>query len=100
MTKVSVYLDATTIQRLRHRALRQHGTMRSLSREVEDAVRESFLIDELEAALTELGGDGDAEFGFGDIRPIKLGSGPSLTQMVREQREHRHEVSPRRQRRA
>src|SRR3989442_481742 len=53
MTKVSLYLDERTIGRLRQRAVRERGTMRSLSKEVAELVAESFVLDELEAALAE-----------------------------------------------
>ena|SRR5437867_3949203 len=58
-------------------------------------------IDELEAALVEWArGPADDRYGFSDIRPLRIRPGPSLTEMVRRAREHRHEVPPRRQRRS
>jgi hypothetical protein len=100
-SKVSVYLDERTIERLRRRVVGQHGTLRSLSKEIEDLVRDSFVIDELEAALAEWGsGAVEVGHGFRDIEPLRLRRGPSLTEMVRREREHRHETSPRRQRRS
>jgi len=51
--------------------------MRSLSKEVAELVAESFVLDELEAALAEGHRDGTASVGFG---------------------EHRHEASPRHKR--
>ena len=98
--KVSVYLDDRTIDRLRQRAVRQRGTMRSLSKEIEELITESFVLDELEAALAEGGEDEPAAVGFADVRPLKVSPGPSVTRMVRQEREHRHEPSPRRKRRA
>lgn len=98
-TKISVYLDEKTIERLRQRAVKQRGTMRSLSKEIEELVRESFVVDELEAALADVGEEGRAAVGFGDVRPIKISPGPSVTRMIREEREHRDETSPRRKRR-
>jgi len=99
-TKVSVYLDEQTIERLRRRALSQRGTMRSLSKEIEELVTESFMLDELEAALAEGGEDKSVAVGFGDVRPLKVAPGSSGVQLIREEREHRHETSPRRKRRA
>jgi hypothetical protein len=97
-TKVSLYLDERTIARLRQRAVRERGTMRSLSKEIEELVAESFVLDELEAALAE-GHEGETvSMGFGDIRPLKVSPGPSATRMIRAEREHRHEISPRRKR--
>jgi hypothetical protein len=98
-TKVSVYLDERTIERLRQRAVRQRGTMRSLSKEIEDLVTESFVLDELEAALAEDGESERTAIGFRDVRPLEVSPGTSVTRMIREEREHRHEVSPRRKRR-
>ncbi|TLZ60619.1 MAG: hypothetical protein E6K13_08105 [Methanobacteriota archaeon] len=97
-TKVSLYLDERTIGRLRQRAVRERGTMRSLSKEVAELVAESFVLDELEAALAEGHRDGTASVGFGDVRPLKVSPGPSTTQMIRVEREHRHEASPRHKR--
>jgi hypothetical protein len=99
-TKVSVYLDQKTIERLRQRAVRERGTMKSLSKEIEELVRESFVTDELEATVVEWGGDGPVAVAFGDIRPLKVSPGPSVTRMIREEREHRHEGPSRRKRRA
>jgi hypothetical protein len=96
-TKISVYLDAQTIERLRQGAVRRRGTMRSLSKEIEELVRDSFALDELEGALAE---DGEAAaVGFGDVQPLRLTPGPSVTRMVREEREHRHAHPARRKRR-
>lgn len=97
-TKVSVYLDEKTIKRLRRGAVRRRGTMRSLSKEIEELIRESFAVDEFEAALLEEGAP--SSVGFGDVHPLRLAPGPSVTQMLREEREHRHERAARRQRRA
>lgn len=99
MAKVSVYLDDRTVERLRREALRRHGSMRSLSREIEEIVQESFIADELEAALSE-GGDGEESVGFADVKPLRVAPGPTLADMVREEREHRDEDIPRRKRRA
>ena len=97
-TKISVYLEDRTVERLRQGAVRHRGSLRSLSKEFEDLLRESFVLDELEAALAE---DGEgAAVGFGDVEPLTLASGPSVTRMVREEREHRHADPARRQRRA
>lgn len=97
-TKISVYLDEKTIERLRRGAVRRRGTMRSLSKEVEELIRDSFVADGFEEALSEDGG-GPA-VSFGEVHPLKLAPGPSMTRMVREEREHRHERPARRQRRA
>ena len=99
-TKVSVYLDERTIDRLRQRTVRQRGTLRSLSKEIEELVKESFVIDELEATLAEWGGDRPVAVAFGDVRPLRVSRGPSVTRMIREEREHSHEGPPRRKRRA
>ncbi len=97
-TKISVYLDETTIGRLRRLAVRRRGTMRSLSKEIEELIRESFVVDEFEGALSEEGAAPGVS--FGDVRPLRLAPGPSMAQMVREEREHRHGHPARRQRRA
>lgn len=97
-TKISVYLDEKTIERLRQGAVRHRGTMRSLSKEIEELIRDSFLVDEFEGALSEEGG-GPA-VSFGDVHALKLAPGLSVTRMVREEREHRHGHPARRQRRA
>lgn len=97
-TKISVYLDEKTIERLRRGAVRRRGTMRSLSKEIEELIRDSFVSDEFEGALSEEGGG--SAVGFGDVHPLKLAPGPSLARMVRDEREHRHERPARRQRRA
>ncbi len=99
MPKVSVYLDGRTIETLRQEAFRRHGSLRALSREVEEIVRESFIADELEAALAEWA-EGERVVGFADVKPLRVVPGPKLVDMVREEREHRHEVLPRRKRRA
>ena len=98
--KVSVYLDDRTIDRLRQRAVQQRGTMRSLSKEIEELITESFVLDELEAALAEGGEDDTIAVGFGDVRPLEVAPGLTGVQMIRKEREHRHETSPRRKRRA
>src|SRR5437899_12844629 len=99
--KVSVYLDERILERLRRRAVAEHGTMRSLSREIEDLARDSFVIDELEAALVEgARGPADHRYGFSDIRPLRIRPGPSPTELVRRAREHPPDVPPRRQRRS
>jgi hypothetical protein len=98
-TKVSVYLDERTLDRLRRRALQQRGTLRSLSLEIQELVSESFVLDELERASAEWG-DSTTVPTFEEIRPLRASPGASLTRMVREEREHRHEGTPRRQRRA
>ena len=98
-TKVSVYLDEQTMERLRQRALLQRGTMRSLSKEIEELVTESFVLDEFEAAFAEEGEAKPVAVGFGDVRSLKIAPGPSGVQMIRKEREHRHETSPRRKRR-
>jgi len=95
-TKVSVYLDEKTIERLRERAVKQRGTMRSLSKEIEDLITESFIVDELEAALSEGGEDERVAVGFRDVRPLEVSSGPSVTRMIRQEREHRQETTARR----
>lgn len=102
MAKVSLYLDDRTIELLRREAVRRHGSMRSLSREVEEIVRETFIADELEAALADEaeGEGGRAVVGFADVKPLRVSAGPSVTEMIREEREHHHEVLPRRKRRA
>jgi len=92
-TKISVYLDERTIERLRQRALSQRGTLRSLSEEVGELV-------EHEAALAEGGEDDTIAVGFGDVRPLEVAPGLTGVQMIRKEREHRHETSPRRKRRA
>src|SRR3990172_7908411 len=97
MHKVSLYLDDRTIERLRREALRRHGSLRSLSRELGEIVRESFVVDELEAAMEELG-SGEGLVGFSDVKPLRVAPGPGLAEMVREEREHRHEGLPRRKR--
>ena len=99
MTKVSVYLDDRTVERLRREALRRHGSLRSLSRELEEIVRESFVADELEAALEEWSPGEGAAVGFADVKPLRVAPGPALVDMVREDREHRHEALSRRKRR-
>ena len=99
-TKISVYLDERTIERLRQRALSQRGTLRSLSEEVGELVTESFVLDELEAALAEGGEYDTIAVGFGDVRPLEVAPGLTGVQMIRKEREHRHETSPRRKRRA
>lgn len=99
MAKVSLYLDDQTLERLRREAVRRHGSMRSLSREVEEIVRESFLADELEAALSEDAGAGGV-VGFADVKPLRLSPGPKVADMIRSEREHRDEGLPRRKRRA
>ena len=94
-TKVSLYLDERTINRLRQRAAQERGTIRSLSKEIEELVAESFILDELEAALVEGHEDETTSVGFGDIRPLKLSPGPSTTRTIRGERAHRREASPR-----
>ena len=99
MSKVRVYLDDRIIEWLREEAVRRYGSPRSLSRALEEIVRESFIVDELETALDEWGG-GNRVVGFADVKPMPLARGPKLVDMVREGREHRHEALPRRKRRA
>ena len=99
-TKVSVYLNEKTIERLRQKAIKQRGTMRSLSKEIEDLVTESFVVDELEEALSEAGEDERVAVGFSDVRPIEISTGPSVTRMIRQEREHRHATTARRKRHA
>ncbi|OGS51238.1 MAG: hypothetical protein A3K65_01360 [Euryarchaeota archaeon RBG_16_68_12] len=100
MSKVSVYLDDGTVERLRREALRRHGSLRSLSREIEEIVRESFVGDELESALDEWFPGEGAAVGFADVKPLRVAPGPGLVDMIRDEREHRHEGLPRRKRRA
>src|SRR3990172_5108639 len=100
MKKVSAYLEEKVIDRLRREALRRHGSLRSLSGELEEIVRESFVVDEGEAALAAWTGESAVAMGFQDVKPIKLAPGPSLKEIVRQEREHRHEAVSRRKRRA
>lgn len=100
MPKVSVYLDDRTLGRLRQEAVRRHGSLRSLSRELEEIVKESFVVEELEGALGEWTGEEAVVIGFADVKPLPVAPGPGLTEIVREEREHRHEALPRRKRRA
>jgi len=98
MPKVSVYLDELTLARLRHEAVRRHGTLRSLSRELGEIVRESFVLDEIESAIAEWSGGQAATVGFADVKPLRVAPGPGIVDLVRQEREHRHEVVPRRKR--
>lgn len=100
MPKVSAYLNVRTIERLRREAVRRHGSLRSLSREIEEIVKESFVVDVLESALAEWTGESASIVGFADVKPLDVAPGPTLTEMARQEREHRHEVLPRRKRRA
>jgi len=99
MPKVSVYLDERTLARLRHEAVRRHGTLRSLSRELGEIVRESFVLDEIESTIAEWsGGPAAPTVGFADVKPLKVAPGPGIVDLVRQEREHRLEVVPRRKR--
>jgi hypothetical protein len=89
-SKVTLSIDGSLLARVRERAVRKRGKLRSLSEEVEEALRDSFANEQLELALRELccGRDDHIEV-FSQVEAIDFGPGPSAQEIIREMRRRR-----------
>ena len=90
MAKVTLSIDGQVLAKIRERAVRRRGNLRSLSAEVEEVLRDSLANDQVLEGLKALCCGRDDHFvTFDDVDAVDFPGAPSAEQVLRDMRRHR-----------
>ncbi len=90
MTKVTLSLDEKLLAKLRERAVKKRGKLRSLSEEVGEILEDSLANEQVLEGLKELCcGRDDHYVTFDEVKAISLPSTPSSLEILKDMRKHR-----------
>lgn len=90
MKKISLYVDEEVWMKFREEVFKRHGSLRSLSSEVEGLLRSSLIDDALKSTFGALGFDVRGTISSEDVkRGRPLLRGPPSEDMIREMRGRR-----------
>jgi len=92
LTKVSVYIDESVWLEFKQRVMRNHGSLRKLSKEVEELVRESNVETEVVCGIEKLGVKAKGTVSSQEIKANRPKSrGPSSKTIIEQMRKQRVE---------
>jgi len=90
MAKVTLSIDARVLAKVRERAVRKRGTLRGLSEEIEEVLRDSLANDQVIEGLKALCCGRDDHFvTFDDVDAVDFPGSPPAEEVLRQMRRHR-----------
>ena len=90
MAKVTLSIDARVLAKVRERAVRKRGTLRGLSEEIEEVLRDSLANDQVIEGLKALCCGRDDHFvAFDDVDAVDFSGSPPAEEVLRQMRRHR-----------
>lgn len=90
MSKVTLSIDGQVLAKVRERAVRKRGTLRGLSEEIEEILRDSLANDQVLEGLKGLCCGRDNHFvTFDEVDAVDFAGAPPAEEILRKMRQHR-----------